>query len=209
VGTWSFTISGNTSILCVAPNHDSVTLPFPLGLQSADVEANFPPGNMYVYFGAQGNGAASEGTRWVLQKVSISGGGVTPLSQDFVAEANTGSAANGGEAGPAGSGGNAIPGQGQAWTGTLSGVQWDDTSDSKTANGIYLIGTNTMFSLNWTANAGAGLMVLTNTTAGPSGWGTNATLTAGAYLDATYFSSEVDITNLPTSGNFFFELENP
>jgi hypothetical protein len=209
VGTWTFTISNNTNILCQAPNGASTNLPFPLGFKSSDVEANFPPANgMFIYFGAQGNGSASEGTRWVFSNFSISGGGVTPLSEDWVAEANTGSSANGGEAGPAGSGGTALSGQNQPWTGSVSGVQWLDTSDSSTPRGLYLIGTNTQYFIDWTSVAGGGLNVLTNATLDPSGWGTNSTLTANAYLDANFYRTEVDETNLPSGGDLFFGLDN-
>ncbi|MGA2749991.1 MAG: hypothetical protein ABSG59_14545 [Verrucomicrobiota bacterium] len=209
VGKWTFTVSNNTNFLCTAPNGATTNLSFPLGFQSADVEANFPTNaGMYVYFGAMGGGATAEGKRWVVSQCSVSGGGVTPLSENWVAEANTGSVANGGEAGPAGSGGNTIPGQGVGWTGTVGGVSWNDTSDSKTGYGIYLLGTNTAFVLNWTDNAGPGLTVLTNTTLAASGWGTNTALTADSYLDATYYTSEVDVSNL-TSGDLFFKLVNP
>ena len=209
LGTWTFTISHNTNILCVAPDGSSTNMPFPLGFQSSDVEANFPPASgMFVYMGAQGNGSSGEGSRWVFSKFAISGGGVTPLSEDWVAEANTGSSANGGEAGPAGSGGTALPGQGSTWTGSVSGVTWLDTSDSSTSRGVYLLGTNTQYFVSWTTTAGPGLNVLTNSTLAPSGWGTNTTLTANAYLDATYYQTEVDVTNLPPDDAFFFALDN-
>jgi hypothetical protein len=209
VGTWSFTFSGNTNILCVAPNGSTTNLPFPLGFQSADVEANFPTsGGMYVYFGAECGGATGIGGRWVLSNVSISGGTATALSENWVAEANTGSYVNGGQAGPAGSGGNALPGQHMPWTGSISGVQWEDTSDSSTSRGIYLIGTNTSYVLDWTSVAGPGLNVLTNSTLAPTGWGTNTVLTGNAFLEGNYFSTEVDETNLSGASDLFFSLEN-
>jgi hypothetical protein len=211
VGDWLFTISNNTNILCVGPNGNSTNLPFPLGFQSADVEANFPAGDgMYVYFGAMGGGSASEGNRWVMTKCSVSGGTATPLSENWVAEANTGSYLNGGEAGQGGStGGNTIPAQDTVWTGNISGVSWNNTSDSSTGYGLYLIGTNTPFALDWTAIAGNGLLVLTNTTLNPGTWGTNAALTAKAWLDADYYSSEIDETNITPGGDQFFMLQNP
>jgi hypothetical protein len=209
VGKWSFTVSGNTNILVTAPDLSSTNLPFPLGFQSSDVESNFPASaGMYAYFGAEGGGGTSIGTRWVISQVSISGGTATALSEDWVAEANTGSSANGGEAGPAGSGGTALPGQNQSWTGSVSGVAWTDTSDSSTSRGLYLIGTNTAFVLDWTSVAGPGLNILTNATLLPTGWATNTTLTADSFLDGNFFSTEVDVTNLPPDGDLFFSLDN-
>jgi hypothetical protein len=209
LGTWSFTITGNTNILCTAPDGETTNLPIGLSLTSAEVESIFPVANgMYVYFGAMGGGAASEGSRWVITKSSVSGAVSTPLSENWVAEANTGSGATGGQAGPAGSGGNTLPGQNSPWTGNVSGFLWNDTSDSSTSRGIYLLGTNTPFVLDWTAAGGNGATVLTNATLNPNTWGTNTALTTDAYLEATYFSSEVDATNLPPDGDFFFSLVN-
>lgn len=209
VGTWSFTFTSDTNILCTAPNGSSTNLAFPLGFQIADVQNNFGTqsgaAGMFVYFGAEAGG--TPGSRWVISAASISGNGVSPLSEDFLAEAQTGSSANGGAAGPAGSGGNALPGQSQSWTSPVSGVSWTDTSDSSTAEGLYLLGSNTKYFVSWTANAGAGLSVLTNTTLNPSGWGTNATLTGNAYLEATYFETEVDVTNTVPGGDLFFSLD--
>jgi hypothetical protein len=209
LGTWTFTISNNTNFLCLAPNGASTNLPFPLGFQSADVVNNFPPGSMYVYFGAMGGGSASEGGRWVIQKCSISGGGVTALNENWVAEANTGSSANGGAAGPAASGGNALPGQHASWTAPVSGVAWTDTSDSSTPYGIFLLGANTPLELDWTANAGGGLTVLTNSILARTGWAADSTLTSAVWLNASVYTTEVDTTNLPSAGDLFFELENP
>jgi hypothetical protein len=209
VGTWSFTISGNTNILCTAPDGETTNLAIGLSLTSADVESLFPASSgMFVYFGAMGGGAGSEGSRWVISQCSVTGGVSAPFTENWVAEANTGSGANGGEAGPAGSGGNTLPGQNQPWTGSVSGVLWTDTSDSSTSRGLYLIGTNTPYVLDWTALGGANATVLTNATLNPNTWGTNTALTAGSYLESTYFSSEVDVTNLPPGGDFFFSLEN-
>jgi hypothetical protein len=213
LGTWSFTFSNNTTIHCVAPDGSSTNLPIELGgvpLTSAQVETNFPTsGGMYVYFGAMGGGAANEGSRWVIANCSISGGTATPLSENWVAEANTGSGANGGEAGPAGSGGNTLPGRINPWTGTVSGVPWTDTSDSSTSRGLYLLGTNTPCVVSWTTLGGVGATVLTNTTVLPGTWGTNTVLTSQAFLDASYYSTEVDVTNLPpAAGDLFFELIN-
>jgi hypothetical protein len=94
------------------------------------------------------------------------------------------------------------------WTGSISGVQWEDTSDSSTSRGIYLIGTNTSYVLDWTSVAGPGLNVLTNSTLAPTGWGTNTVLTGNAFLEGNYFSTEVDETNLSGASDLFFSLEN-
>ncbi|MGO8697929.1 MAG: hypothetical protein ACLQVY_09460 [Limisphaerales bacterium] len=197
VGIWSFTISRNTNILCVAPNGSSTNMPFPPMSQtvmtSADVESNFPAsGGMYVYVGAQGGSATCEGTRWVIDSVSISGGGVTPLSENFVAEANAG------DPGPTDQ---------AAWTPIISGVNWYDAADASNVKGLYLLSTNTPYFVDWTANAGSGFTVLTNTVLGATGWGTNTDLTANAYLNANYFRTEVSTNDLPPSGsNWYAEI---
>jgi hypothetical protein len=198
VGTWSFTISQNTNILCVAPNGSSTNMPFPPMSQtvmtSADVESNFPAsGGMYVYFGAQGGGATCEGARWVIDKVAISGGGVTPISEDFVAEANAG------DPGPT---------DAQAWTPIVSGINWFEAADTANVKGVYLLSTNTPYFVDWTANAGSGFTVLTNTVLGQGGWGTNSDLTANAYLNAAYFRTEVSTNDLPPPGigNWYLEI---
>jgi hypothetical protein len=73
-GNWTFTVTQNTNFHCVAPDGESTNLTFPLAFQSADVENFFPASEgAYVYFGAQGNGAPSEGTRWVIGSFGISG----------------------------------------------------------------------------------------------------------------------------------------
>src|SRR6201999_1384823 len=62
-GTWSYTISGNTTIHVVAPNGQSTNLPFPMSLTSAEVSTQME-GGAYVYFGAE-SGPTGEGTRIV------------------------------------------------------------------------------------------------------------------------------------------------
>jgi hypothetical protein len=191
VGTWSFTISGNTNIYCLAPDGSHTNMPFPLGLQSADVQSWFG-GQMYVYFGGEGGGSAGNGGRIVLDACSISGGAGS-LSEDWVAEANTG---------------DVIAPQGNLWTSTVSGVEWINCSDNGGALGLYYLSTNTPYFLQWTANGGAGFNVQDTATLGGA-WNTDADLTSRDYLNGSYFETQVEQTDLPPSGNFFFRLELP
>ena len=202
VGTWSFTISNNVNIYCVAPNGSSTVLPFPMGFQTADVEGNFPSGNgMYIYVGAQSGGVGDEGSQWVIKNFSITNNGVATLVEDFAAEANAG------DPGP-------VPGaQYIPWIPILSGVPWRDTAYSANDSGypvnpkgVFLISTNTPYYLDWNTVQGSGMHVMTNTTTFSSaGWGTNTFLTTNAYLFATFYRTE--LTNLPPSQAVFFELK--
>jgi hypothetical protein len=199
VGTWSFTISNNVNIICVAPNGLSTNLPFPLGWQSSDVEGAFPPDQgMYVYVGTQSGAITDEGHQWVIKNFSITNNGVTTLWEDFADEANNG------DPGP-------VPGtQNVPWTAKVSGVQWRDTAWSANASppnpkGVYLISTNTPYYLDWNTIQGSGMHVMTNTTLAPAGWGTNMFLTTNAYLFATYYRTEV--TNLPPNPAMFLRLK--
>jgi hypothetical protein len=197
VGTWSFTISNNTNIYCLAPDGESTNLPFPLSLTSAQVASFFDQGNgMWVYYSAECGGTTGEGSRWVLTKASISGGGVPALSDNFVTDANNG------DPGPA------SVGQGNEWT-SYSGVDWANEANSSALYATYLIGTNTVYFLDWTDNTTNSYTVMTNTTPGPSGWGSNTVLTGESYLNASSFRVEVANTNLPPTGNLFFELMAP
>jgi hypothetical protein len=151
---------------------------------------------MWVYYSAECGGTTGEGSRWVLTKASISGGGVPALSDNFVTDANNG------DPGPA------SVGQGNEWT-SYSGVDWANEANSSALYATYLIGTNTVYFLDWTDNTTNSYTVMTNTTPGPSGWGSNTVLTGESYLNASSFRVEVANTNLPPTGNLFFELMAP
>jgi hypothetical protein len=221
-GTWTFTISGNTSIQITAPDNETKTLPFPLGFTSAQVAdpSFFGTGLMYVYFGAQGNGANGEGSRYVMSACSISGGGLTGFTENFAAEAAAG------DPGPQGT--VASPGgSGSTWTPVIAGsganaITWyvgDDTSQTypivqqgtagALSRSLYLIGASTPLRLTWTGNVAPGFLVLTNTSLTAGDFGSNADLTTDAYLDATYYSADVSTNDLPPVGgpNWFVELQ--
>jgi hypothetical protein len=221
-GTWTFTISGNTNIQITAPDNETKNLPFPLSLTSAEVAdaSLFGTGSMYVYFGAQCNGSAGQGSRYVISACSISGGGLTGFTENFAAEAAAG------DPGPQGT--LAAPaGTGTTWTPVIAGaganaITWyvaGDTSETyNTVQGgvtgtlsksIYLLGpSSTPFTLNWTDNVAPGFAVMTNTVLTEGDFGSNGDLTASAYLDANHFSVDVTTNDLPPAGvNWFVELE--
>jgi hypothetical protein len=220
-GTWTFAISGNTNILITAPDNETKNLPFPLSLTSAEVAdpSLFGTGTMFVYFGAQCNGAGGEGSRYVISACSISGGGLTGFTENFAAEAAAG------DPGPQGT--VATPGgTGSTWAPKIAGsganaISWyvaGDTSETynivqQGASGtlsrsIYLLGPSAPFTLNWTDNVAAGFVVMTNTVLTEGDFGSNADLTASAYLDANHFSVDVSTNDLPPPGvNWFVELE--
>ncbi len=59
-GTWAFTITANTNILCVAPDGSSTNLPFPVVTSAADVSAQMA-GGVYLMFGGTQGGSAGRG----------------------------------------------------------------------------------------------------------------------------------------------------
>jgi hypothetical protein len=220
-GTWSFAISGNTSIQITAPDNETKTLPFPLSLTSAEVAdpSLFGTGTMFVYFGAQGNGGAGEGSRYVISACSISGGGLTGFTENFVAEAAAG------DPGPQGT--VAAPaGRSTTWTPIIAGsganaITWYDADDTTAtypivqqgvtgdlSRSLYLLGADTPFMLTWTGNVGPGFLVMTNTSLTAADFSSNADLTTDAYLDASYYSVDVSTNDLPPAGvNWFVELK--
>jgi hypothetical protein len=177
-GKWSFTISGNTSILAVAPNGSSTNLVFPLGLNAAQVSSLFS-GGTYVYFGGECGGSGGEGGRVVIQNVSISGGGVTPLSDNFVNDTSLDLVSTG-------------------------GTLWNNATDTATRpDGVYLLNSAPLW-LDWTVNGGTGWLIETNGDLSSNNWSTNAPWLS--VLDATHFHA--DLTNAPTD-HLFFRLVLP
>jgi hypothetical protein len=220
-GTWSFTISGNNSVQITAPDNETKTLPFPLSLTSAQVANSslFGTGTMFVYFGAQCNGAGGEGSRWVISGCSISGGGLTGFNENFAAEAAAG------DPGPQGT--VASPGgSASTWTPKIAGsganpISWYVASDTSQTyptvqNGVtgnlsrslYLLGPGTPITLTWTDNVSPGFLVMTNTSLTEADFGSNMDLTSSAYLDATTFSVDVSTNDLPPAPeNWFVQLK--
>lgn len=177
-GKWSFTISGNTNILAVAPNGSSAHLVFPLGLTSSQISSLFS-GGAFVYFGGECGGSAGEGGRIVIQKVSISGGAATSLSDDFLADTNLDLVANGGSL-------------------------WNNATDTKVRpDGVYLLN-SAPYWLDWTVNGGSGWLIQTNADLSSRSWTTNVPWVS--VLDANHFHA--DLTNAPP-GSLFFRLVLP
>jgi hypothetical protein len=177
-GKWSFTISGNTNILAVAPNGSSTNLAFPLGLTTAQVSSLFA-GGAFVYFGGECGGSAGEGGRLVMKSVSISGSGVTPLSDNFVNDAALDLVSTG-------------------------GTLWNNATDTATrSDGVYLLN-SAQYWLDWTVNGGTGWLIETNGDLSSNNWSTNAPWTS--VLDASHFHA--DLTNTPP-GHLFFRLILP
>ena len=177
-GKWSFTFSGNTNMQVVAPNGSSTNLAFPLGLSAAQVSSAFS-GGAFVYFGGECGGSAGEGGRIVIQKISISGGSATPLSDDFLADTNLDLVNNG-------------------------GVLWNNATDTSVRpDGVYLLGAPAYW-LDWTVNGGTGWLIETNEDLSTANWSTNVPW--ASVLDASHFHA--DLTN-PPPGKLFFRLAHP
>jgi len=178
-GKWSFTISGNTSISATAPDGSSTNLAFPLGLTETQVSSLFS-GGAFVYFGGECGGSAGEGGRLVMGNVSISGGGVTPLSDNFVNDAALDLVSTG-------------------------GTLWNNATDTATrSDGVYLLN-SAPYWLDWTVNGGTGWLIETNGDLASNNWSTNAPWTS--VLDASHFHA--DLTNAPPGPLFFRLLLSP
>jgi hypothetical protein len=124
------------------------------------------------------NGPTGEGQRLVMTQASITGS-ATPLSDTFTSDS------------------------------AIDTSKFNIATDNGTrTDGVYLLGSDTKYFLDWTINAGAGWQVQTNTTVLPSGFGASSNLTAQATLVADHYHTEVASTNLPSSGNLFFRLSH-
>ncbi|HWD20557.1 MAG TPA: hypothetical protein VHB20_14920 [Verrucomicrobiae bacterium] len=145
-GTWSFTFTQNTNILCVAPDGSSTNLAYPNVTNSTDVSTQMA-GGLFVFFGAIEGGSAGAGARFVLNDVSIKNGGSTVLSDNFLTDTSIDL-----------NKWNVIPDSG---TGTVD---------------LYLLGADTKYFIDWSTIGGPGWQVTTNTTLGtPFGYSASLT----------------------------------
>jgi hypothetical protein len=180
VGNWSFTFTHNTNILVTAPDGESTNWTLPL-MTSSQLESAFGAA-LEVYFGGYNNGTAHNGQRVVFASVGITNGSSALLYDNFLEDTVINYFIT--DSGP-----------------------WVQASDGSNPS-EYLITPDTTikYYLDWNLPA-SGFTVQTNSAVGSSGWAQNQTLTFAQYGD--HMHSEVDVTNLPASGNMFFRLAHP
>ena len=181
VGNWSFTFTHNTNILVTAPDGESTNwiLPVLTGSDPTNNIVNAFGTAMEVYFGGYNNGTAHNGQRVVFANVGITRGSSTLLYDNFLEDTII------------------------HYYLTDSGP-WVQASDgSHPSEYLITADTTTKYYLDWTLPA-SGFSV--ETSSDLSSW-SPASLTQAQYGD--HMRSEVDVTNLPASGPFFFRLAHP
>jgi hypothetical protein len=184
VGNWSFQFTNNTGIVVTAPDGETTNWTLPL-LSSSDLVADFGT-TMEVYFGGYNNGTGNNGQRMVLASVGITKGGVPLLYDNFLADT-------------------------QIDYVNLGGNTWLQASGGSTPESEYLIpaNTTTKYYVDWTVPA-VGFSLLTNSVlSNTAGWATNTVPDAAAAQYGDHMHTELDVTNLPTSGPLFFLLRHP